>query len=94
MIITCVLTCFINGVHFVGLRVFAVEMFSCESIFNFSHTNEFIGKCFGGPEPSETCFGPKWGRWVYERDLKGPPGSHLRAFPGVGSVSTHRPGGP
>jgi hypothetical protein len=43
------------------------DLYACESISIFPHTNEFIGKCFGDPQPAEPCFGPKWGRWVYEK---------------------------
>jgi len=37
-----------------------------ESIFLFSHTNEFCGKDFVALEPRLACAPPKVGRWVCE----------------------------
>jgi len=43
-----------------------------ESIFLFSHTNEFCGKDFVALEPGLACAPLKVGRWVYEKGRKFP----------------------
>ena len=42
-------------------------MYACESLFKNPHTNEFVGKRFFALEAALPSFGPKWGRWVYEK---------------------------
>jgi hypothetical protein len=37
-----------------------------ESIFLFSHTNEFCGKSKVAPEPRVAGSGRRWGRWTHE----------------------------
>ena len=42
-------------------------LYGCESLFKICHTNEFVGKRFFALEAVLPSFGPKWGRWVYEK---------------------------
>ena len=57
---------------------------ACESLFKISHTNWVLRKNPRAPEAAEPCFGPKWGRWVYEKagsqcDCSATPPKNLKA---------------